>query len=95
MNPNATRVLLSIIAVLLTIGLTLAKSIDSSDPEQFQKNQLELTNDELPLDNALFKFFLAREILNRQRSYDLEDRQRKRNYWKQCAFNAVSCFGKK
>ncbi|GFV44922.1 prohormone-1 [Trichonephila clavipes] len=55
-----------------------------------------MVDDDGSLDNALLNYLFARQMVNRLRNnMDVTDLQRKRSYWKQCAFNAVSCFGKK
>ncbi|CAB0014361.1 unnamed protein product [Nesidiocoris tenuis] len=46
---------------------------------------------------AMMSNIFVQRMLNRMRAQqDFSDLQlqRKRSYWKQCAFNAVSCFGK-
>lgn len=53
-------------------------------------------NDEQYVENALINYLLAKKM-----QYNYETRARdeatmgaqKKSYWKQCAFNAVSCFG--
>lgn len=53
-------------------------------------------NDEQYVENALINYLLAKKM-----QYNYEARARdeatigaqKKSYWKQCAFNAVSCFG--
>ncbi|CAL1269351.1 unnamed protein product [Larinioides sclopetarius] len=56
----------------------------------------QMVDDDGSLDNALLNYLFARQMVNRLRNnMDVTDLQRKRSYWKQCAFNAVSCFGKK
>jgi hypothetical protein len=46
------------------------------------------------VETALMNYLFAKQIVNRLRNQlDVTDLQRKRSYWKQCAFNAVSCFG--
>ncbi|XP_050739435.1 uncharacterized protein LOC127009943 [Eriocheir sinensis] len=49
------------------------------------------------LDTALANYLFAKQLLQRLRTPSEVSRetQRKRSYWKQCAFNAVSCFGKR
>ncbi|KAL6266949.1 allatostatin C-like [Pogonomyrmex barbatus] len=58
-------------------------------------NSVELMDDDGRVDTALMDYLLAKQIVKRFRNQlDIGDLQRKRSYWKQCAFNAVSCFGK-
>ncbi|KAA0201193.1 Allatostatin C Type 2 Precursor protein [Hyalella azteca] len=48
------------------------------------------------LEAVLLNYLYAKQMVERLRnSQDISDLTRKRSYWKQCAFNAVSCFGKK
>ncbi|XP_039296814.1 prohormone-1 [Nilaparvata lugens] len=58
-------------------------------------NELEFVDDDGSIDAALMNYLFAKQMVNRLRSQmDISDLQKKRSYWKQCAFNAVSCFGK-
>jgi hypothetical protein len=58
-------------------------------------NVLQLVDDDGSIETALINYLFAKQVVNRLRSQmDVSDLQRKRSYWKQCAFNAVSCFGK-
>ncbi|XP_003244026.1 allatostatin C [Acyrthosiphon pisum] len=46
------------------------------------------------LEIALIDYLFAKQMMNRIRARtDSFRAQKKRSYWKQCAFNAVSCFG--
>ncbi|XP_072152683.1 prohormone-1 isoform X2 [Bemisia tabaci] len=55
---------------------------------------LQLVDDDGSAETALINYLFAKQIANRLRSQmDVTELQRKRSYWKQCAFNAVSCFG--
>lgn len=51
--------------------------------------------DDGTVETALLNYLFAKQIMARLRTnsnpYDLIQ---KRSYWKQCTFNAVSCFGK-
>lgn len=52
-------------------------------------------DDDGNIETALINYLFTKQIVKRLRNQlDIGDLQRKRNYWKQCAFNAVSCFGK-
>ena len=45
-------------------------------------------------ETALLNYLYARQMLRRlSNNLDVTELQRKRSYWKQCSFNAVSCFG--
>jgi hypothetical protein len=47
------------------------------------------------IERDLLNYLMGRRFVKRLRNQvDVDDLQRKRNYWRQCAFNAVSCFGK-
>nr|QQN72873.1 allatostatin CCC (AST-CCC) precursor [Lygus hesperus] len=84
-----------VIAVLAVLALAAAHP--SVDKDKLM-NELELVDDDGAIDPAavMNNIFIQR-MLNRMRAQqDFSDLQlqRKRSYWKQCAFNAVSCFGK-
>ncbi|XP_050461533.1 allatostatin C [Cataglyphis hispanica] len=58
-------------------------------------NTVDLIDDDGSIETALINYLFTKQIVKRLRSQlDIGDLQRKRSYWKQCAFNAVSCFGK-
>ncbi|GFG28745.1 hypothetical protein Cfor_02992 [Coptotermes formosanus] len=58
------------------------------------RHVLQLVDDDGSIETALINYLFAKQVVNRLRSQmDVTDLQRKRSYWKQCAFNAVSCFG--
>ncbi|KAK6619849.1 hypothetical protein RUM44_006248 [Polyplax serrata] len=89
-----------VFAFLLALMVAVtAKVIDTSEQEQYPKNQIEFSRnliEDPPRDLQLIKYLLRNELLSRQGNpFDWDEQQRKRSYWKQCAFNAVSCFGKK
>jgi hypothetical protein len=51
--------------------------------------------DDGSVETALLNYLFAKQIMSRLRNNaDAQDLIKKRSYWKQCAFNAVSCFGK-
>ncbi|XP_058794613.1 prohormone-1-like [Phymastichus coffea] len=61
-------------------------------------NQLNMIGDDeqAQVERDLLNYLVGRRFVKRLRTQaDVDDLQRKRNYWRQCAFNAVSCFGKK
>ncbi|GIY35301.1 hypothetical protein CDAR_1241 [Caerostris darwini] len=81
--------------VAVSIMVASSKSLGSQE-KAFYPSQLDMVDDDGSLDNALLNYLFARQMVNRLRNnMDVTDLQRKRSYWKQCAFNAVSCFGKK
>lgn len=50
--------------------------------------------DQNQLENALIDYLFAKQVMNKIRTRtDSIRAQKKKSYWKQCAFNAVSCFG--
>lgn len=56
---------------------------------------LQLVDDDGTVETALMNYLFAKQVVSRLRNQmNVADLQRKRSYWKQCAFNAVSCFGK-
>ncbi|UYV68584.1 hypothetical protein LAZ67_6000133 [Cordylochernes scorpioides] len=55
---------------------------------------MELVEDDGTFDTALLNYLFTRQLVKRLRSgLDVRDLQQKRAIWKQCAFNAVTCFG--
>ncbi|XP_015592995.1 prohormone-1-like [Cephus cinctus] len=82
------------LAVIL-IGIAgLASALPAPDKERFL-NELDLVDDDGGIETALINYLFTKQVVKRLRNQmDLGDLQRKRSYWKQCAFNAVSCFGK-
>lgn len=51
--------------------------------------------DDGSVETALLNYLFAKQIMARLRNNgNPHDLIKKRSYWKQCAFNAVSCFGK-
>ncbi|KAL2713179.1 prohormone-1 isoform X1 [Vespula squamosa] len=62
-----------------------------SRSEKKRSNDNVGSNDAALIDDDLFKKQIIKRIRNQ---LDVADLQRKRSYWKQCAFNVVSCFGK-
>ncbi|XP_059472863.1 allatostatin C-like [Neocloeon triangulifer] len=83
------------VALSLLCAVTMAWSMALS-PEQKDRlsNTLELGDDDGSVETALMNYLFAKQIVSRLRNQlDVTDLQRKRSYWKQCAFNAVSCFG--
>lgn len=82
--------------VLLLAQSSQAKSINAGGEKALYPTDLDIAEDDGTVDNALMNYLFARQMVNRLRNnLDVNDLQRKRSYWKQCAFNAVSCFGKK
>jgi hypothetical protein len=60
----------------------------------FERHQL-MNLDDGSVETALLNYLFAKQIMSRLRNNaDAQDLIKKRSYWKQCAFNAVSCFGK-
>ncbi|GFY37569.1 prohormone-1 [Trichonephila inaurata madagascariensis] len=87
--------LLMATCVVVSIMTVSSKSLGQQE-KVFYPSQLDMVDDDGSLDNALLNYLFARQMVNRLRNnMDVTDLQRKRSYWKQCAFNAVSCFGKK
>ncbi|XP_076632528.1 prohormone-1 isoform X2 [Colletes latitarsis] len=84
------------VAVFLTMALMIlidwSVALPTADKERLLN---ELVDDDGSIETALINYLFTKQIVKRLRSQlDIGDLQRKRSYWKQCAFNAVSCFGK-
>ncbi|XP_048515399.1 prohormone-1-like [Athalia rosae] len=91
MSLRITAVLAAIVVLAL---INRSTALPASDKERFL-NELDLVDDDGSVETALINYLFAKQVVNRLRSQmDVGDLQRKRSYWKQCAFNAVSCFGK-
>lgn len=57
--------------------------------------QLAVALEDEGVETALLNYLFAKQIMTRLRNHgNARDLMKKRSYWKQCAFNAVSCFGK-
>lgn len=83
------------LAIVLALSALIAAS-SKTLPEDEHGHNFSLIDDDGSLDTALINYLFARQMVRRlQSSIDVSDLQRKRSYWKQCAFNAVSCFGRK
>ncbi|XP_044599628.1 prohormone-1-like [Cotesia glomerata] len=81
---------LAVIAVIILVGWSAALP---ANKERYL-NELDLVDDDGTMDTALINYLFTKQIVKRLRNQmDIGDLQRKRTYWKQCAFNAVSCFG--
>lgn len=81
--------------IIMSVAMTSSKSIGQQERALYP-HDLDMIDDDGSMDTALLNYLFARQMVNRIRNnMDVTDLQRKRSYWKQCAFNAVSCFGKK
>ncbi|XP_073971015.1 prohormone-1-like [Rhodnius prolixus] len=82
----------------LSMLIMLGMSQPTPDKEKLL-NELsqELVEDDGSIDRAVIDYLYAKQLFNRLRAQAgaAEIQQGKRSYWKQCAFNAVSCFGQK
>lgn len=86
-------------AFLLVLGLTGAQVADENG---VRSNVVALgaSGSGISLDNMLWNYLLARQMshqaqLQRGDGELTPEMQRKRSGWKQCSFNAVSCFGRR
>ncbi|XP_033342821.1 prohormone-1 isoform X2 [Megalopta genalis] len=80
------------LATVLMILIDWSAALPAPDKERLLN---ELVDDDNSVEKALISYLFRKEIEKRLRNQlDATDLQRKRSYWKQCAFNAVSCFGK-
>ncbi|XP_031369236.1 prohormone-1 isoform X2 [Apis laboriosa] len=78
--------------VVLMVLIDCSTAIPAADKERLLN---ELVDDDGSIETALINYLFTKQIVKRLRNQlDIGDLQRKRSYWKQCAFNAVSCFGK-
>ncbi|XP_043252501.1 prohormone-1 [Colletes gigas] len=82
------------LAMALMILIDWSVALPTADKERLL-NEVDLVDDDGSIETALINYLFTKQIVKRLRSQlDIGDLQRKRSYWKQCAFNAVSCFGK-
>ncbi|XP_076393745.1 prohormone-1 isoform X2 [Megachile rotundata] len=80
------------LAVVLVAVIQWSTALPAADKERLLN---ELVDDDGSIETALINYLFTKQIVKRLRNQlDIGDLQRKRSYWKQCAFNAVSCFGK-
>ncbi|XP_054286451.1 prohormone-1-like [Macrosteles quadrilineatus] len=80
---------------LVTLSLALEETLGQPVEKERFVNDLDLVDDDGSVETALMNYLFAKQVVNRLRNQmNVQDLQRKRSYWKQCAFNAVSCFGK-
>ncbi|XP_037090347.1 prohormone-1-like [Pollicipes pollicipes] len=97
MTPARLIVLLAVClsAVLSTAAAkALEKGITFPQFEGTGDRQLDVMEDDGTAETALLNYLYARQMLRRLRkNLDVSELQQKRSYWKQCSFNAVSCFG--
>lgn len=82
------------LAMVLMVLIDLSIALPAADKERLL-NEVDLVDDDGSIETALINYLFTKQIVKRLRNQlDIGDLQRKRSYWKQCAFNAVSCFGK-
>lgn len=92
---TAARISLALLLLLAALGCAAGKNLGSPADKERLLSELDLVDDDGSIETALINYLFAKQVVNRLRSQmDVSDLQRKRSYWKQCAFNAVSCFGK-
>lgn len=83
-----------LLATVLMIIVDWSTALPAGDKERLL-NEVDMVDDDSSVETALINYLFRKQIEKRLRSQlDVTDLQRKRSYWKQCAFNAVSCFGK-
>ncbi|XP_071513672.1 prohormone-1-like [Panulirus ornatus] len=95
-------VILMMVALAAVCSVS-AKALPDQEGQGFPQTQQmldpygnHLIDDDGSLDAVLINYLFAKQMVERLRNNnDVKDLQRKRSYWKQCAFNAVSCFGKR
>ncbi|XP_012222697.1 allatostatin C [Linepithema humile] len=84
------------IALMLFILVEWSGAMPTIDKDKERlMNSVDLIDDDGSIETALINYLFTKQIVKRLRNQlDIGDLLRKRSYWKQCAFNAVSCFGK-
>jgi len=102
MQSLISRSALLALAVVLVLHAVIGDRTAESERHGFTGDlgnnnpAYHLIDDDGSLDTAMINYLFARQMIKRlQASADITDLQRKRTYWRQCAFNAVSCFGGK
>ncbi|XP_015371712.1 PREDICTED: allatostatin C-like [Diuraphis noxia] len=83
------------------LGENSPEMMSMSDKDDFRDIEEPAVNDytiktkseDQNLENAMIDYLFAKQMMNRIRARTNSYRSQKRSYWKQCAFNAVSCFG--
>ncbi|XP_012282568.1 prohormone-1 [Orussus abietinus] len=82
------------LTMVLVALLGLSSGLPTPDKQRFI-NDLDLVDDDGSIETALINYLFTKQLVQRLHNrMDIGDLQRKRSYWRQCAFNAVSCFGK-
>ncbi|XP_046994941.1 prohormone-1-like [Schistocerca americana] len=95
MSTAVKAVLLLVVALAATCWARAEPLGQQPSDKARLLNELDLVDDDGSIETALINYLFAKQVVNRLRAQmDVSDLQRKRSYWKQCAFNAVSCFGK-
>ncbi|XP_014471590.1 PREDICTED: allatostatin C-like [Dinoponera quadriceps] len=84
------------LALVLFLFAECSRAMPAVDKDKDRLlNTVDLMDDDGNIETALINYLFTKQIVKRLRNQlDIGDLQRKRSYWKQCAFNAVSCFGK-
>ncbi|XP_032688105.1 allatostatin C [Odontomachus brunneus] len=84
------------LALVLSLFAEWSQAMPAMDKDKDRLlNAVDLMDDDGNIETALINYLFTKQIVKRLRNQlDIGDLQRKRSYWKQCAFNAVSCFGK-
>ncbi|XP_021931836.1 prohormone-1-like [Zootermopsis nevadensis] len=94
-TATATKLMFAMLLAMMTLSCAVGKTLDQPGEKDRLISELDLVDDDGSIETALINYLFAKQVVNRLRSQmDVSDLQRKRSYWKQCAFNAVSCFGK-
>ncbi|EFN70796.1 Prohormone-1 [Camponotus floridanus] len=92
---SSVRNIAALALVLLVLAEWSAAMPTTDKDKERLLNTVDLIDDDGSIETALINYLFTKQIVKRLRSQlDIGDLQRKRSYWKQCAFNAVSCFGK-
>ncbi|GAB6022935.1 hypothetical protein CHUAL_007027 [Chamberlinius hualienensis] len=98
MNVSSGFLCVIAIAMMAIASAVLAASeIDTENGQHpLQGQDLSLMEDDGSLDTVLLNYLFAKRLFRQlENGQDISRLLHKRNYWKQCAFNAVSCFGRR
>ncbi|KYN31907.1 Prohormone-1 [Trachymyrmex septentrionalis] len=84
------------LALMLFILVEYSAAMPTTDKDKARfLNNVNLVDDDGSIDKALMNYLFTKQIVKRLRNQmNVNDLQRKRNFWRQCSLNAVACFGK-
>ncbi|KYN18132.1 PREDICTED: allatostatin C-like [Trachymyrmex cornetzi] len=91
LSVQSTVALALMLFVLAEYSATMP-TIDKDKARFF--NNVNLVDDDDSIDKALMNLFTKQIVKRLRNQMNVNDLQRKRNFWRQCSLNAVACFGK-